>query len=111
MDPKTTEVSVAFLLQLYAPLAGLLAVTFWLGVLSQRQKVSERRQDKTDELLKDQMKDGRDEMVGVALLTQRFEAMGSTLEKLEREMRGMQRSLANIANGSAGTLVKFDQEH
>lgn len=106
MQSTQTTVSLAFLLQLYAPLAGLLVVVFWLGVLSQRVKVTERRQDRTDEKLDAAMI----EATQVAVLNDQMSGVRRTLEKMEREMQGVQRALANIASRTANPVVTFDQE-
>lgn len=96
---------MAFLLQLYAPLAGLLVMAFWIGVLSQRVKVAERRQDATDVLLKA----ATAESTTVAVLGSNVGKMEKTLEKMEREMAGVQRALSKIAMGEH-VVTRFDQD-
>lgn len=107
MDPKTT-VSLAFLVQLYAPLAGLLVVVFWLGKLTQRMTAAEERQTE----MREEIKVLNDERSQVAVMASKLVDMATAMEKMGRELSGMQRSLANIASGTVGTLVKYDQsEH
>jgi hypothetical protein len=99
-------ISVSSLVQLYAPLVGLLVMAFWLGVLSQRVRVSERRQDATDAALKA----ATAETTTVAVLGSNVGKMEKTLEKMEREMAGVQRALSKIATGEHGPITRFEQE-
>lgn len=101
-----TTISVSALVQLYAPLVGLLVMAFWLGVLSQRVKVTERRQEKAEVALEA----AKLESMTVAVLASKFDDMKETIEKMEREMRGMQRTLANAFSGKVGTIHKFEQD-
>jgi hypothetical protein len=83
-------VTVPELLQLYAPLAGMLALAFWVGVLSER--VKGLQSDVQD------LKDGK--MVADAPAIVRLESAVTTLkgavDKLTRGMDGVQRQLGNL---------------
>lgn len=85
--------SVQQLVQLYAPLAGLLAVVFWLGVLS--QTVNDLKQDVVK--LMEHGDDGsmRDRMVRVETL---MGGVDLNLKKIDRDLQGIQRQLGNIVS-------------
>lgn len=81
----------AQIFQLYAPLAGLVLMSFWLGVLSQRVRALETTVKR--------MEDGDAEggMVDrLARLEVHSENAGKALEKISREMEGMQRQMGNL---------------
>lgn len=103
MDPKTTAV----ILQLYAPFAALLAVVFWLGVLSQRVKVAESRQNATDA----ELQKVRLEAIEVGVLKALLARVEVDMAKMAREMAGMQRTLANMASGKSPVITIFEQEN
>ena len=88
-------IPVAMLLQIYAPLAGLLGVAFWLGVLTQRVKISERRQDKTDERL------GAldDDKFEVGRRDEKLTNVENAVADIKRDIHAIQRTLANLASG------------
>lgn len=88
----TASLTVTQLLQLYAPLAGLLAVVFWLGVLS--QKVKNLESDIAG-LQKDQ-DDGSDDHDLLIGLKTTMEAMSKRLDSFDRSMQGVQRTLGNM---------------
>jgi hypothetical protein len=87
--------STTDLIQLYAPLAGLLALAFWTGVLS--QKVS----NLSDRLVKlETESDGDMKTVDrLARLETKMDAQHGELEKVSRNLEGVQRQLGNIAGG------------
>ncbi len=84
----------AQVMQLYAPLAGLLVVVFWLGVLSQRVKSLE---EDVKDLKSDGGKDGSSERI--VRLEVKMDGVGEQLASINRNMAGVQRQLANIATG------------
>lgn len=91
--------TLAQALQLYAPLAGLLAVVFWLGVLSNRVATLEReaRQKRADEKEEASRAGG----VGQRLTILETKYVGDiatitkALEKVGREIAGIHRAIAN----------------
>lgn len=87
--------SLGEILQLYAPLAGLLATTFWLGVLSSRVSTLEREERDR----KDREPIERGDHDTLVLLSGDMATVKLTLEKMERNYQGIQRTLANIAGG------------
>lgn len=87
-----SALTVSQLLQFYAPLAGLLGVVFWLGVLSERVKTLSRR---VDDLEKAGEEAGGDVRKLVTLEVQ----MGNVLTRLDsvdRSLSGVQRQLGNL---------------
>lgn len=82
-------------LQFYAPLAGLLATTFWLGVLSSRVSTLEReeRDRKDREPIE---RTDHDTLVG---LSNDMTSVKETLKGMARNYEGMQRQLANMTSG------------
>ncbi len=88
--------TVPELLQLYAPLAGLLALAFWVGVLS--QKVKSLEEDVKD--IKAQGAEGGVTERLVRLEVQMETALG-TLEGVNRGMQGVQRQLGNLMHKGA----------
>lgn len=104
-EPGGVLLSVPQLFQFYAPLAGLLAVVFWLGVLSQRVKTAEEKIKRMEEA------EGEG---GVIERLVRLEVHSeNTLKQLEaqtREMAGVQRQLGNLMRGGAGKIIEFGGE-
>lgn len=87
----TLTLSFAQVLQLYAPLAGLLVVVFWLGVLSQRVKNLEAVLSKMEE------GDAQGGVVDrLARLEVHSETAAKALEKISTELNGVQRQLGNL---------------
>lgn len=80
--------TVTELVQLYAPLAGLLAVAFWLGVLTQRVRTLERNSD-------GMWGEGG---IGERLVRMetKMESQTETMESVKRSMDGVQRQLGNM---------------
>ena len=91
-------------LQLYAPLAGLLAVVFWLGVLSNRVVTLEREERDRKEREKT-IADERDRIVRMETT---IDAMKGQMDRVVRELAGVQRQLANLAAGR-GKLVELPE--
>jgi hypothetical protein len=87
--------TVAELVQLYAPLAGLLVLAFWVGALSER--VKNLRKDV------DELKKRSDAEVGEGGMLERMirmevklEGANTQLGSLDRHMQGVQRQIANL---------------
>lgn len=90
--------TVTQLVQLYAPLAGLLMVVFWLGVLSQRVKSLEGQVASLEE--HDGPGGSGERLVRLEVT---MESVQSTLLSLDRGMQGVQRQLGNLMiKGGAG---------
>ena len=92
--------TVPELLQLYAPLAGMLALAFWVGVLSERVRG-----------LRTDVQDLRNEStVAEAPAVIRLEGdvknLTTAVEKLTRGMEGVQRQLGNLMQ-TPGKLVEL----
>jgi hypothetical protein len=96
------------LLQLYAPLVGLLGLAFWVGMLS--QKVADQKEDIAAlRTSLDGMKEDHDE----ADMTERLVRLEVTLEngmaeiaKMGRSMEGVQRQLGNLMQ-KPGSVTEF----
>ena len=81
--------------QFYAPFAGLMALAFWMGVLSQRVRQLE--------------KDSKPETVS-AQLARLDERMGSAerqLGSIDGHLQGVHRQLGNIAMGHVGAVAEL----
>lgn len=78
-------------LQFYGPLAGLLVVVFWLGVLSQRVKGLESTVSKME--VGDQEGGVIERLVRLEVHS---ENNGKALEKITTELSGVQRQLGNL---------------
>lgn len=96
--------SVTQILQFYAPMAGLLCVVFWLGVLSNRVVTLEREErDRKDR--EKGVADERDRLVRMETL---LDAAKDQMDRMTRELAGMQRQLANIAAGR-GKIIEIPE--
>jgi hypothetical protein len=95
--------TVPELLQLYAPLAGMLALAFWVGVLSER--VKGLRFD-VQELKNDSTVSGSP---AVIRLEEHVSSLKTAVDKLTRGMDGVQRQLGNLMQ-RPGTLVELHND-
>jgi hypothetical protein len=86
------SMTVTQLVQLYAPLAGLLIIAFWLGVLSQRVK---------------QLESNMPDSKMLARLEVKVEAIEADLQGIRRDIHTIQRQLGNLMTGGAASIVKF----
>lgn len=88
--------TVPELLQLYAPLAGLLALAFWVGVLS--QKVKDQGED-----IRDLKSAGAEGGVTERLVRLEVNSENATesLKGMERSLQGIQRQLGNLMHKGA----------
>lgn len=84
-------------LQLYAPLAGLLAVVFWLGVLSNRVATLEREERDR----KDREKHDAGERDRIVRMETKMDDMKEKIDGLGRELGVVHRQLANMVTGRA----------
>lgn len=100
--------TLAQLLQLYAPLAGLLALAFWVGMLS--QKVADQKEDiaalKSDvkALKDDEANGGAGERLVRLEVT--LETAVKEIAKFGRAMEGVQRQLGNLMQ-KPGSITEF----
>lgn len=83
--------TVTELVQLYAPLAGLLGVVFWLGVLSQKVRALESTLRSIEE--HDGPGGNSERLVRLEVT---MEGVQTTLLSLDRGMQGVQRQLGNL---------------
>lgn len=88
--------TVEELIQLYAPLAGLVGMAFYMGVLSQRVRSLENstKTDKTDS----------ERLVRVEVSV---ENMQEELKQLHRGIEGVQRQLGNLMTTKGRTVVEL----
>lgn len=86
--------TVTELVQLYAPMVGLMALCFWVGSLSQRVKDLEKRSDD------DAPKGDR-----LTRLETGMEGVKEKLEALDRGQQGIQRQLGNLMMGKRGSAI------
>lgn len=94
-------VNINELVQLYAPLAGLLGVVFWIGVLSERVSTLKTRIIAAElEITSIKGEDGAG--VGrVIRLEVQMENLSKTIESVQRSIDGFQRQLANLMQKGA----------
>lgn len=98
--------TITELVQLYAPLAGLLVMAFWVGALSNRVATLER--EERDRKTRDQAElNERDRMVRVET---KLESVETKLESVERELGSVHRLIANLATGQGGKLIRFGDD-
>ncbi len=83
-------------LQLYAPFAGLMVVVFWLGVLSNRVATLER-EERDRKGREAAASEERDRVTRIETL---MEGVGAKVDRVERQIEGVHRQLANIATRS-----------
>jgi hypothetical protein len=88
------------LVQLYAPLVGLIGLAFWVGALSQRVRTLERD-------VADLKSDGDDELTvrdRLTVLETKFDIASDDLKSIKRVMEGVQRQLGNILTNGRQNL-------
>lgn len=83
----------ALVLQLYAPFVGLMALAFWMGVLSQRVRQLEKDCDRGSLLER------------VTRLEVKMDGADKKLDHIDTNMQGINRQLANIAMNKVGEAV------
>jgi hypothetical protein len=88
-------VTLAQALQLYAPLAGLMMVVFWLGVLSNRVATLER--EERDRKTRDAV--SLAERDRITRMETTLSSVETQVERMARELGGVHRQLANISTG------------
>lgn len=84
------------MLQIYAPLAGLLCVVFWLGVLSERVASQSRKIQNLEtevDKLKGEDGHGSERIVRLEVKVENVETQG---QSILRSLEGIQRQLANM---------------
>lgn len=93
--------TVAELVQLYAPLAGMLILAFWVGSLSERVKNLRRDVDKV--VAREDAETGEGGMLERMIRMEiKLESATTQLESLDRHMQGVQRQFANLMAGRVG---------
>lgn len=94
------------LVQLYAPLVGMLGLAFWSGILTQRLADLLRR------VLKLEVASDGDVTVAVDLgrIDQRLQNLETNYGHVGRDISTIQRTLANLATGRIGPITKFEQD-
>lgn len=99
------ELSTSNIISLYAPLAGVVVLAFWSGVLTQRVADLVRR------VLKLEEHNTADTATAVQLgvMGADIKNMKEDGKKVEREIAGIHRALANIAAGHTA-ITKFEQD-
>jgi hypothetical protein len=94
-------VTVQELLQLYAPLAGLLCVVFWLGVLSERVATLKTRVIAAELEISGMKGDDGAGVGRVIRLEVQMENLSKTIESVQRSIDGFQRQFANLMQKSS----------
>jgi predicted CopG family antitoxin len=93
------------IIQLYAPLAGLAILAAWVGALGQKVSDVVRRlgelekHNETDIVM----------AVTIGRLEERINTVVTGQGKLDRDMQGVQRTLANMTSKARG-IQSFDQD-
>lgn len=102
------------LIQLYAPIAGLLAVVFWLGVLSNRVAQLERDRDALREHLDESVKELRgalekngEERDTVIRMSEQLNTIKDRIESLDRGLQHANRLIANAFSGSGAKIIEL----
>lgn len=85
--------TVEQLIQLYAPLAGLLCMAFWTGVLSQRVKT-----------LEDSAKDEKSSGERLVKVEVTLGTVHDDVQGIKRSMEGVQRQLGNLMTRGRGVV-------
>jgi hypothetical protein len=93
--------TVPELLQLYAPLAGMLALAFWVGVLSERVRGLNQAVRKLES------ENTVAEAPAVIRLEEKVGTLMAAVEKLTRGMDGVQRQLGNLMQKPAGQVLEM----
>jgi hypothetical protein len=103
---QQAAIPLATLVQLYAPLVGLLGLAFWSGILTQRLSDTLRR------VMKLEAASDGDITVAVDLgrIDQRLQNLETNYGHVSRDIGTIQRTLANLATGRIGPITKFEQD-
>lgn len=92
--------TISELVQLYAPLAGLLVLAFWVGALSQRVKNLEQA-DRDRKRADDDQGSIRDRLTRIET---KFESTADDVAAIKRSMDGVQRQLGNLMINKATAI-------
>lgn len=121
------DLSVDNVIQLYTPLAGLAMLAFWSGVLTQkiagiveRAKESEAQAAKLSAAenarvnariakIEDHAANDTALAIQVGVLASEMKGMAGNFGKLERDVSGIQRTLANMTSGKRTPVTEFKQ--
>lgn len=94
------------ILSLYAPLIGIIGLAFWMGKLTGQLTDTVRRV-----LNLENGAAGESLVIAqLARLEERVNGWGKGQEKIDREVQGIQRTLANWASGKGAVITKFEQD-
>lgn len=96
--------TLAEVVQLYAPLVGLLGLAFWTGVLSEQVRNLRSRVGKLES--EDSDADGRE----LAVLKSKMETVSEDMQGVKRAMEGVQRQLGNLMVRGGGQVHEFTGE-
>jgi hypothetical protein len=99
--------TLAEVLQLYTPLAGLVVLAFLMG--TQHQRIAQLEVVAKELRAADGKADGEGNGIidRLARLETNSDNQGKQLDKIEREMQGVQRQLANLMRGGNGPIHEF----
>lgn len=87
--------SLTELVQLYTPLAGLVAMAFYMGVLTQRVRALERTQT-TD----------REDTERLVRVETKVDGFGIEIGQIKMSIEGIHRALANIVTGRGSSFIE-----
>lgn len=87
--------TLAQVLQLYAPFVGLMALAFWMGVLSQRVRQLEKDSDRGAVSTQ------------VTRLEVKMETAEKKLDSIDSHLQGVARQLGNVAMGRVGQAIEI----
>lgn len=89
--------SFSQVVQLYAPLLGLVLMAFWLGALSQRVKSLEDAEEQTRESAKE-LRETHDRIIRIET---KLEGLAEDVGRMGRLIDGLQRQVANLMRPGA----------
>jgi predicted ATP-grasp superfamily ATP-dependent carboligase len=85
------------LVQLYAPLAGLLGVVFWLGVLSEKVSALKTKLKELENKIEKDEEEGKE----IVRLQVKVDNLETTAKSIQRSVEGIQRQLGNLMTGKS----------
>ena len=89
--------TVAEVFQLYVPLAGLVGLAFWVGVLSQRVRG-----------LEDRLSDEKGDAARLVRVETVLTAQAEDLKGLRASIDGLNRSLSNLMTGRGSQVIELN---
>lgn len=106
MQPLTTE----NIISLYAPLTGVVVLAFWVGVQTGRLTDVIRRVLNLESKAEAGTSDDIAAAEGRGEVKAKLEALSTGQKHIERDIAGIQRTLANMMSGKGGAITVFEQE-